>query len=175
VIAHRSINATTTFNAVDLTKYDKVRFSMRMGVANTSYEAGDFVRAYLTNGTSTIDLINISGSGMVALDRLEILGRAGGLLPYSTIIPDDWTQATFVITSSTNSTEGAERFEFDSTEFRGTVVIPEPCTRGVAVIGLAAAVACRLRLGINCPRRREAQRVKNTRHGFAFRLPSCRR
>jgi probable HAF family extracellular repeat protein len=132
VFSHRSINATTTFEAVDLTSYDDVFVSLSLQIANTTYEAGDFVRAYLTDGTRTINLVNFSATvGMDAIDSLA----GSGFLSYRATIPNDWTRATLVISSSTNATP--ERFDFDSIEFRGVAVIPEPATWVLALAALA--------------------------------------
>jgi hypothetical protein len=134
VFSHRSTNATTTFDDVNLANYDQVSVSLRMQVADTAYEAADFVRVYVTNGTDSVNLLNFSGP---ALDNFG----GDGFLTYQAAIPNDWAHATLVMTSSTNSTQGAERFDFDSIEFRGAVVIPEPGTCAVALAGLIVAAA----------------------------------
>ena len=96
------------------------------------------MRAYVTNGTSTIDLFNYLGTA--GADPLDA-AAGDGFLFYWTAIPNDWTQATLVITSSSNSTQGAERYDFDRIEFRA---VPEPGTWVVALVALAAAVAGRM-------------------------------
>jgi probable HAF family extracellular repeat protein len=137
--SHRSINATTTFDAVDLTASNDIVVSMRLQVANTTYEVGDFVRAYVTNGTDTIDLANLTAAaGADAIDDLA----GDGFLFRTAVIPNDWTQATLVITSSSNSTQAAERYDFDSIEFRA---IPEPSAWGLAMAAVIAAAAGRIR------------------------------
>ena len=142
--AHRSINATTTFDIVDLAPYDETSVSLEMQVANTTYELGDFVRVFVTNGTDTIDLINsVANAGSDAIDDLA----GNGFVRFSAFMPNEWTQATLVITSSTNSTQGAEQFDFDGIEFRG---IPEPGTWGLALMALAASFFARwMRYGMN--------------------------
>jgi subtilisin-like proprotein convertase family protein len=116
VLAHRSVRATTTFDTVNLENVTAVTVNVAMQVRNTTYESGDYVRMYVTNGSKYVDLIQAQGSDL--LDPLdEIAGR--GYVTYSAEIPDDWTQATLVLESATNSTVGAERFDFDSVEFRG--------------------------------------------------------
>ena len=132
--SHRSIDATTTFHDVNLANYDEVVLSLRIQVANTNYEAGDFVRASITNGTETIDVATFEGP---LIDDLA----GDGFLDYRMAIPGDWTQATLVISSSTDSSQGSERFDFDSIEFRGIFVIPEPGTWGLAIAGLVIAAA----------------------------------
>jgi hypothetical protein len=44
-----------------------------------------------------------------------------GYFSYSTEIPDDWATAILVIASSSNSSQGAERYDFDSIEFTGHI------------------------------------------------------
>jgi probable HAF family extracellular repeat protein len=139
VFSHRSINAATTLEAVDLTGYDDVFVSLSLQVANTTYEAGDFVRAYVTDGTQTIDLVNFSATaGMDAIDSLA----GDGFLRYRATIPNDWTQARLVISSSTNSTQAPERFDFDSIEFRGVAVIPEPSALAISMAIVVVALLC---------------------------------
>ena len=135
--SHRSINATTTFDDLDLATYDDVSILLRMQVADTAYEAGDFARVYVTNGSDSINLLNFMGP---VLDNFG----GDGFLIYQAAIPNDWTQATLVIASSTNSTQGAERFDFDSIEFRGVAVIPEPAT-WILVLGSLVAAACKMK------------------------------
>jgi probable HAF family extracellular repeat protein len=139
VLTHRSINATTTFDAVDLANFDDAFMSLRMRVADTTYEAGDRVRIYVTNDIDTIDLVNLSGA--TGLNDLA----GDGFLRFWAAIPNDWTQVALLITSSSNSTQASERFDFDTIEFRGVVAIPEPATLGVAVFALLVGVAMRLR------------------------------
>jgi probable HAF family extracellular repeat protein len=142
VFTHRSIDATTTFDDVNIANYDDIGVSLRMQVANADYEAGDFVRAYVTNGSETIDIANFEGP---SID--DVAGD--GFLEYRIAIPNDWTVATLVITSSTDSSQAFERFDFDSIEFRGVFAIPEPATWGMTlaalVIARRARYACRAR------------------------------
>ena len=140
VLTHRSINATTTFDAVDLEDFDDAFVSLRVQVANTGYEAADFVRLYVTNNIDTIELLNLSGG--TGLNDLA----GDGFLDYRAFIPNDWTQASLVITSSSNSSTGAERYDFDSIRFRGVpVAVPEPSTLMLAAVGILALIAFRMR------------------------------
>jgi hypothetical protein len=139
VFSHRSVNATTFFDSIDLVSFDDPSVSLEVQIANTSYEAGDSVRAYVTDGTSQIDLFNFAGTA--ASDPLDQAAGAG-FVRYSVAIPNDWAEAALVITSSSNSTQGAERFDFDSIEFRA---IPEPGTWGMVLAALVTAVAANAR------------------------------
>lgn len=131
MLSHRSVRATTTFDDILLSGVDNAMISLYMQVADTSYEAGDFVRAYVTNDAESIDLFNLLGAA--GNDPLDALAGEG-IRRYSAAIPDNWTKATLVITSSSNSSQAAERYDFDNVEFRG---VPEPSTMGL----LAAALA----------------------------------
>jgi probable HAF family extracellular repeat protein len=140
VLSHRSINATTTFETVDIANLDDVFVSLRVQVGNTGYEAADFVRVYVTNNLDTIDLLNESGA--TGLNDLA----GDGFLQYGAAIPNDWSQVALVITSSSNSSQAAERYDFDSIEFRGAAVVPEP-NDSVLVAAGAFSLALALRRG----------------------------
>ena len=133
-LTHRSINAATTFQTIDLANYDDAFMSLRVQVTDTGYDSTDFVRVYVTNGTETLDLLNLSDTtGLHLLDGI-------GFVRYWAAIPNDWTQAALVISSSSNSSDGAKRYDFDSIEFRGGG-IPEPPTWGF-ILGSLVAAAC---------------------------------
>ena len=83
VLTHRSINATTTFDAVDLANVDGAFYSLRMQVANTTYEASDFVRISVTNTVDTMGLVDFTGAFLNHL-------AGDGFLTWAAYIPDDW-------------------------------------------------------------------------------------
>lgn len=144
----QSVNSTTTFADVDLTSWQSVRVSLIMNVKLATYEAGDFIRAFVTDGTNTIDLVNLEGAN-TANDPLE--RRSNHLfITYSADIPDEWTHARLVVATSSSAAAGAERFEIDNVVFGG-IAIPEPSTSSLALISVAfvgiARVACRGRDG----------------------------
>lgn len=143
VLSHRSINATTTFAAVDLAGWMEATVSVDIQVGNTGYEAGDFLRVYMTNGTQNIELFDETGNS--STDGLDNLATAG-FLTYSAEIPFGWQSVSLVITSSSNSTAAAERYDFDNVRITA-VAIPEPSSAllvGVA-IGLLAVSGVRRR------------------------------
>jgi len=134
VLMHRGVNATTTFDAIQLGAWDLARVSMMVRVGKTGYEDGDFLRVYITDGTSNIDLLNELGNTASTSDPLELLGdrayfRVEGL------VPENWASVRLVMSSSSNSTAGAEFYAIDSVEFTG-VAVPEP---GTIVLGLGVA------------------------------------
>jgi hypothetical protein len=141
VLIHRSVNAETTFDPIYLTGWQDVSVSMRLRLDFTGYEAGDFVRAYVTNGADTIYLLNETATD--PFDFMDQLSRVGFNFLFADI-PADWDQATLVIQSSSNSSTGAERYEFDSIRFHGVAVIPEPTTGSMVILAFVATVACRL-------------------------------
>lgn len=134
VFTHRSMNATTTFGYVDVANYAEVNVFARIRVSDTAYESGDLLRVFITNGTETVDLLNALGS--TALN-----GLAGdGFLTYDANVPDHWEQVALVVTSFSNSSQAAERFDIDGIEFRGTVAIPEPPSAVLATLAAIAAL-----------------------------------
>lgn len=116
VLAHRSVRATTLFDSVDLTNVVAASVSIAVQVRNTGYEAGDYLRVYVINGSQYIELLSAQGSN--ALDLLDELAD-DGYVTYTAAIPDSWTSATLVLESATNSSAGAERFDFDNVQFQG--------------------------------------------------------
>jgi hypothetical protein len=124
VLIHRGVAATTTFNALNIASWDQPRVSMMVRVAKTGYEDSDFFRIYITDGTSQIDLLNEVGNTANVADGLEVLGDAG-YFRLEGLIPDAWTSVRLVMSSSSNSTAGAEYYAIDSINFTG-VAVPEP-------------------------------------------------
>jgi hypothetical protein len=104
-------------DTVDLSNWDDVTISLELQVRATTYEAEDFLRVFVTNGTDELDVFSAHGvtGGADPLDDLA----GDGYLTYSLAVPDAWTQATLVLHTSSNSSTGAERYDFDSIEFRG--------------------------------------------------------
>ena len=117
IFTHQSVRAITTVDTVDLTNVDAASVTIAMQVRDTGYEFGDYVRMYLTYGDEEVYLLQAYGSDTV--DPLDELAGEG-FLTYSAAIPDRWTEATLILESATNSTVGAERFDFDSVAFHGT-------------------------------------------------------
>lgn len=122
VFSHRSVDATTTFETIDLVQHDDVRVSLIARVRETIYEVGDRVRIFVTNGIDAIDLLNETGTALNALSTLEYQ-------TYAADIPDEWTQATLVISSLSNSGQGSERYDIDSVLFEG-VPLSDPFMAG---------------------------------------------
>jgi hypothetical protein len=117
IFAHRSVDAVTTFDTVNLSAYDDVSVSLLARVRDTTYEDGDFLRIFVTNGADEIDLVNQTGAALGALAPLDYQS-------YFANLPDDWTSASLVIASVSNSSAGAERFDFDNILFQGVRVSP---------------------------------------------------
>jgi hypothetical protein len=68
------------------------------------------------------------------MDGLD--ARAGaGFRFYFAQIPDDWDQVQLVVSTFSNSTVGAERFDIDAVTIRG-VLVPEPMSATLAGTGL---------------------------------------
>jgi hypothetical protein len=137
VLSHRSINATTTFSEVDISGFENVTVSARIQVANTGYEAEDSLRVYITDGTSTIDLIQAVGA-----TPLNALAGDGFLL-YGAHVPSDWARVSLVMASSSNSSQASERYDLDDVEIRGSVAIPEPSSATLVIVAVAFAFGSR--------------------------------
>ena len=155
----RSIEAETTFLPVDLSDLEDVEFAIDVRNSAASWEDEDYVRVTLSNGTTTHTVLELHGRTAVedALDDVEGVWRN-----YRADIPDDWTEATLIIASYSDSSSGAEIFDFDDIAFFGTPV-PEPTTVTLLVFGLLglAAFGRRRRL-------RNAQDEEKTKRGRTF-------
>lgn len=125
----RSYEAEATFATVDIAPYDRVTASIDVLIKNTTYESDDYVRAVLSNGTESIQLVNLSGG--------ELNANYDVFLHYEAAIPDSWTHVVLTLSSHTNSSAGAEGVDFDNIFFTG-VPVPEP--NGAAML-LTAALA----------------------------------
>jgi hypothetical protein len=109
-LVHRSQNATTTFQTLDLTGWHEAAVSFYLAVDATEYEAGDFLRATITNGAQTLTLVDLFGGDASA--PLNLIADEQ-IRRYQFDIPDDWSQVSLALSSSTNSSTGAERIDFD--------------------------------------------------------------
>ncbi len=146
----RSIEAETTFLPVDLSDLVDVEFAIDVRNSSTSWEATDYVRVTLTDGTETFTVLDFDTP--TELENAEGIWRN-----YRHDIPDDWTQATLSIASRSDSSAGSEYFDFDDIAFFGTPV-PEPSAFALAAFGLLGLLAF--------GRRRRTERP--TRHLSAF-------
>jgi hypothetical protein len=124
--------ASTAFQAVDLTDFVGAQVTFDAFFKNTSYESEDYFRAVLTNGTDTITLAELYGDDLNALFKYISY-------PYGGAIPDDWTQATLIISSRMDDVDGSEGMDIDNIFFTGTR-IPEPTS--VYLLALAGLMMC---------------------------------
>ena len=141
VFSHRSASGTTIFETVDLSEWTNVTFSMDVAVSNTTYEFGDLLRINLTDGHETIPLFYTKSSS----DLNDAAG--GGFMNFIVPIPESWTSATLMIQSASNSTTGAERYDFDNIIFRGLMPIPEPSALTLLMLGGMGVVIGVIRQG----------------------------
>jgi hypothetical protein len=116
VLRHQSVAATSTFDEISLLGLSNVEVSLRLQVDVTNYETGDFVRAVISNGNQSITLFDLQGGGVEALDQ----AAGEGFTTFRGRIPDVWTRAILTLTSFSNSSTGAEQFDFDTIEFTGS-------------------------------------------------------
>jgi len=112
IFFHSSLNARTTFDPVDLDGWSAVTVKIDVAARLTTYEDGDFLRVFVREGDGgeEVDLIH--------LEEEEINQIAG--LSYFSIsaeVPEGWTEVQLIVESSTNSTQDAERVDFDNIAF----------------------------------------------------------
>jgi hypothetical protein len=124
----RTVDAQLTTDAVDLRLYENASASIDLRISTTSWEADDFLRVELTDGDSTV--LVASATGTAQLNAWE-----GGWQHFRATIPNDWSTARFIVTSSTDSSTGAETVDIDNVAFFGTQVIPEPASWALFVMG----------------------------------------
>lgn len=113
-LRHRSVNAVTTFDAVDLAGSRQVLATVVLRIHDTGYESGDRLLITLTDGDDTVNLLNLMGdTGIEALPKETYIS-------FSARIPAGWPEAALTISSISNSSAGAEGYEFRSIEFLET-------------------------------------------------------
>jgi hypothetical protein len=145
LLAHQSVNATTTFDAVDLAHWQDVNVAIDVRISSTGYENNDLLYVFATNGTDRIELFRELGKDGATNDMLEAAAE-DGFVTYSAVIPDQWSQVSLVIQSTTNSSAGSERFEFDNLRITAVAAVPEPSAMVLFCSGLGAAIAgCRFK------------------------------
>lgn len=140
-LAHRSVAATTTFDAVDLSGWQNPSVSMIVHFGGTSYEAGDFLTISASNGGNTVTLFRLQGGASSGdfgnFDRPHYLTWQ---------LPEGWQQATLSISSFSNSSNGAEWYEVRQITFEGITPVPEPAAWsliGAAMVALLAGCCLR--------------------------------
>ena len=112
---HRSVSATTIFDAIDVRAFESIELDATMIIAETGYEAGDFVRLVATNGEDRISVFELYGDAVIG----ERLNNAYGTNMYTAEIPDDWSHVTLIFSSFSNSSQGSEYYQLDLLEFSG--------------------------------------------------------
>jgi hypothetical protein len=112
VFSHRSIRAETTIGPVDLEERAGASVSITLQARGTEYEEGqDWLEVRATDGSASVPLVRLDGGN-------ALTQRAGtGYQVYAAALPEDWTQASLVVSSSSNSSEGSERVDFDQVSF----------------------------------------------------------
>lgn len=136
----RTVDGEVTFDAVALTDFINVSANVRIAISTTGWEAGDFFEAIVKNGLGDeIVLTLVQGDD---LDDLIPMTTANYYMWYRASIPDDWAEATLVISSFTNSGADAEYVDFDSVYFTG---VPEPFTAVLLAAGAAGVLLKRRR------------------------------
>jgi hypothetical protein len=143
MLVHRGIAGTSEFMLVDLANWDLARVSMMVRVAETGYEDGDLLRIWITDGVSSVDLLNELGNTASTSDALEVLGDRA-FFRIEGMVPESWSGVRLMVTSSSNSTQAAEFYIVDSVEFTG-VAVPEP---GALSVLCGVSFLLRRRIGL---------------------------
>jgi len=130
----RTVEAEVQMDTVDLSLKTDVTVSIDVSIKDTSWESGDYFIVTVTNGVETIDVAREEGT----LEGLE----KKTWLRYEAAIPDDWTEATLLLSSSTNSSADSEAVDFSNIEFRG---VPEPAALTLLALGGLAVLKRRRR------------------------------
>lgn len=120
ILSHRSVDATTTFETVNLSHWKDVKLVFVAQVLDTTYENDDRLHIYVSNGIDVINIIELSTA-----EELNALTDER-FLTYTTAIPDDWTEATLVFHSQSDSSAARERFDLDDIRFLGLPVDISP-------------------------------------------------
>lgn len=135
-LVHRSLHAITRFNVVDITDWYGVEVSLDMQVSNTTFEDGDFVHIYITDGVASVDLFNRQATS-ANNDPFDLLANRG-FVNISSAVPTEWTSVQLVIESASNSSQGAEQFDFDNAIISGAPIpIPEPSSLTLAALAFS--------------------------------------
>jgi len=119
-LVQRSLQTTTSFDSVDLSRETGVWATVVFRVRDTGYESSDYLRIYATNGEDRVDLINVNGD--TGLDSFADDDYAS----VRTRLPDEWEEAQLVIEGSTNSSAGSEGYDIRLVELTSED-IGDPC------------------------------------------------
>jgi hypothetical protein len=120
-LSHRSVDARTTFATVDLENEREVRATVIIRTLDTGYEGDDLLEIWATDGESRVGLIDVNGN--TGLDELA----NDRYRAFSARVPDDWTSARLVVSTSSDSSAGAEGFDVCLVEFTSEH-IGDPCS-----------------------------------------------
>jgi hypothetical protein len=131
VFSQRSLDATTTFDFVDLSMHEGVTVWADVRLSDSVFEANDFVRLLVSDGTNQIVLLDASGDELNALNEIATLTYR----TYSAIIPNSWSRAQLIYQSRTDSGAGVEQFDLDNVAFQGwSTNVPEPSTLALLAV-----------------------------------------
>jgi hypothetical protein len=143
IFSHSSVSARMTFENIDLSRWTDVSVEVMIQPRSTTYEPGDLVHAFITDGTQSVDLVRMIGQDGAGLDGIENSARLGYML-LKVDVPDGWRQVQLIVDTSSNSSTGAERYDFDNVQVYGVPVpVPEPSAALIALAGMATVAFVR--------------------------------
>lgn len=111
IFTHRSLAATTRFGSVDLSEREEVVVALDLQARDTGYEEEDSLEVFVESGAQRRTLVRHGCPG--SIDQIA----GGGYQTYAAVLPAEWAEASLVVSSSSNSSQGSERFDFDSVSF----------------------------------------------------------
>lgn len=111
IFSHRSVAATTTFAPVALPADAASAVSLMLQVRDTGYEEGDLLDVYATDGAEALRLVRVAGGSALT----QLAGR--DYAQYAALLPAAWSTARLVLATSSDSSSGKERYDFDRVAF----------------------------------------------------------
>ena len=133
IFSHRSVNARTTFDAVDLTPAARPFVSFILQARSTGYEEEDSIDIYATDGAERVDVLG-------PMDGRALSQLAGkGYSFYGVSLPPSWETAQLVMETSSNSSSASERYDLDSVTFSCVASYPLIAQTSFAEAAVGAA------------------------------------
>ncbi|MBI4601620.1 MAG: hypothetical protein HY721_06630 [Planctomycetes bacterium] len=112
IFSHRSVRAETAIGPADLAGRSGAAVSMILQARDSGYEEDqDWVEVRATDGAESVRLVRLDGGN-------ALTQRAGtGYQTFAGLLPAGWARASLVVSSSSNSSSGEERYDIDQVGF----------------------------------------------------------
>ncbi len=109
-MSHRSVDAQSTFGPATLSGADRFKVNVVLKIRDTGYESDDELSITLVDGIEELIIFEADGSSLEDLAGNEVVS-------FSSLIPENWNQASLRIESSTDSSAGSEQVDIIQVEF----------------------------------------------------------